>query len=88
MDKGKTYKVVTNSYVAGGRDGYVTFKNVAEEGRLLDTYLDYAQSFVDYVQNKGTVKKLDTSEYSTQSFKKVNMCPYCTNLPTASPPNM
>ena len=36
----------------------------------MDTYLGYAQSFVDYVKKVGTIKKLPLSEYSTQSFKK------------------
>ena len=70
LDKARSYKVITNNYIAGGRDGYLTFKTVASDGRLVDTYLDYAQSFVDYVRAKGTVDKLDISEYSTQSFMK------------------
>jgi len=70
LDKGRQYKVITNNYIAGGRDGYLTFKTVAADGRMIDTYLDYAQSFVDYVRGKGRVDKLDISEYSTQSFTK------------------
>ena len=70
LDRARSYKVITNNYIAGGRDGYLTFKTVAGDGRLVDTYLDYAQSFVDYVRAKGTVDKLDISEYSTQSFMK------------------
>jgi len=68
IDLTKTYKVVTNSFTAGGRDGYLTFGTVSEDGRALDTYLDYAQSFVDYVTQVGTVSKLPIDEYSTQSF--------------------
>ena len=70
LDKNRSYKVITNNYIAGGRDGYLSFKNVATDGRIVDTYLDYAQSFVDYVRAKGTVDKLPLSEYSTQSFIK------------------
>jgi 5'-nucleotidase len=66
----RTYRLVTNNYVAGGRDGYKTFKTVKNDGRYTDTYLDYAQSFVDYVQERGTVGKLPASEYSTQSLVK------------------
>lgn len=64
----KSYKVVTNSFIAGGRDGYLTFGTISKEGRVEDTYLDYAQSFVDYVNRVGSVSKLPYSEYSTQSF--------------------
>ena len=69
LDRGRTYEVITNNYIAGGRDGYVTFKTVADEGRLVDTYLDYAQSFVDYVQETGRLQKLPISDYSTQRYR-------------------
>ena len=52
-----------------GKDGYLTFGDISKEGRVVDTYLGYAQSFVDYVKKVGTIKKLPLSEYSTQSFK-------------------
>ena len=65
-----TYRLVTNNYIAAGRDGYNTFKGVKNYGRYLDTYLDYAQSFVDYVIDRGTIEKLPVSEYSTQSIVK------------------
>ena len=68
LDMTATYRLVTNNYIAGGRDGYLTFKTVKGDGRYTDTYLDYAQSFVDYVQERGTVGKLPVSEYSTQSL--------------------
>lgn len=69
LDRARSYEVITNNYIAGGRDGYVTFEQVADEGRLTDTYLDYAQSFVDYVQETGRLRKLPISEYSTQLYR-------------------
>ena len=66
----RIYTVVTNNYISSGRDGYLTFGTISKEGRVTNTYLDYAQSFVDYVRKVGTVNKLDRSDYSTQSFKK------------------
>lgn len=68
LDMAKSYKVVTNDFIAGGRDGYLTFKTVAKDGRILNTYLDYAQSFVDYVKTKGVIGKLPKEDYSTRSF--------------------
>jgi len=68
LDMGKTYRLVTNDYIAAGRDGYLTFKTVKNDGRYTDTYLDYAQSFVDYVRERGSVGKLPESEYSTQAL--------------------
>ncbi len=68
LDMAKTYKVVTNNFLAQGSDGYATFKKVADSGRALDTYLDYAQSFVDYTKKVKVLKRLPVSEYSTQAI--------------------
>tara|TARA_A100000164_G_scaffold14463_1_gene11949 strand:- start:832 stop:1386 length:555 start_codon:yes stop_codon:yes gene_type:complete len=70
LDLENSYRLVTNNYIAAGRDGYITFKSVKNDGRYLDTYLDYAQSFVDYVIDRGTIEKLPVSEYSTQLITK------------------
>tara|TARA_B100001057_G_scaffold481237_1_gene555024 strand:+ start:1412 stop:3202 length:1791 start_codon:yes stop_codon:yes gene_type:complete len=69
LDSSSTYRIVTNNYIASGRDGYLSFKSVKNDGRYTDTYLDYAQSFVDYVLERGSIGKLPDSEYSTQSIK-------------------
>ena len=69
LDKDRRYKLITNNYIAAGRDGYLTFKTVSQDGRMVDTYLDYAQSFVDYIQERGIIDKLPLDDYSTQSFK-------------------
>jgi 5'-nucleotidase/UDP-sugar diphosphatase len=69
LDPARSYKVITNDYIGAGRDGYATFKTVTEDGRSLNTYLDYAQSFVDFVKQRGTVGKLPVEDYSTQSIK-------------------
>lgn len=68
IDMDAMYKVATNDFIASGRDGYVTFGEIMKEGRVVDTYLDYAQSFVDYVQKVGTISKLPAEEYSTQLY--------------------
>ncbi|MFL1486255.1 NAD nucleotidase [Marinobacter sp. LN3S78] len=64
-------KVVSNSFTAEGRDGYVTFGTVSEDGRAEDTFLDYAQSFVDYMLEVNTISKPATDEYSTQNYTPV-----------------
>ena len=67
----RTYKVVTNYFLAKGSDGYTTLGNLPSS-RKTDTYLDYAQSFVDYVKREtaagNSIVKLPTDEYSTQKF--------------------
>ncbi|WP_020394292.1 NAD nucleotidase [Thiolinea disciformis] len=71
IDKTKTYKVVTNSFTAGGKDGYLTFGDIPASKKT-DTFLDYAKSFVDYVQKETAagrvIDKLPIEEYSTQQF--------------------
>jgi 5'-nucleotidase len=64
-----SYVVVTNNFIAAGRDGYATFTEITGDA-YVDTFLDYAQSFVDYVkaQPNQSVSKLSYSEYSTQNF--------------------
>lgn len=68
LNDNRTYIVVTNSYTAKGKDGYTTFADVSKSGRATDTYLDYAQSFVDYVKAQGTIQRPAIADYSTQHF--------------------
>lgn len=65
-------QVVTNSFTSAGRDGYLVFGDVTNDGRIVDTYLDYAKSFVDYAEEVGTLSKLPLEEYSTQRFYDAN----------------
>ncbi|WP_411994581.1 NAD nucleotidase [Agarivorans sp. DSG3-1] len=65
--------VVTNDYIAGGRDGYFSFTDIAaDESKFEDSFLDYAQSFVDYVERRSTIDKLPLENYSTQMFYDVD----------------
>ena len=70
IDLEASYTVATNSFVASGGDAYATFEAVTADGRATDTFLNYAQTFIDYVAQDagGTLAKLPESEYSTQSF--------------------
>jgi 5'-nucleotidase len=69
----RTYTVVTSNYLASGKDGYTAFAPIfANPSKIEDTYLEYAQSFVDYVKSVGSLSKLPESEYSTQKFYDAN----------------
>ncbi len=73
IENDKFYTVITNSYIAAGRDGYVTFKKVQQEREKgVDTYLDYAMSFVDYVKKHtkedGGIDKLPLSELPIKCY--------------------
>ena len=69
------YVISTLNYLASGKDGYETFKTVQnKEGKGVDTYLDYALSFVKYVKSKTVLDekliKLPSAEHCIKSFKK------------------
>jgi 5'-nucleotidase/UDP-sugar diphosphatase len=83
IDLVQTYTVVTNSFIASGRDGYYTFVSDGVVGSYIDTFLEYGQSFVNYVREVQTLVDLPLSEYSTQSIKMSDTTTY--SLPTASP---
>lgn len=73
IDSATMYVIVTNSYTAGGKDEYHTFKTVQDaRGPGVDTYLDYALSFVKYVENLAaqgkSVDKLPADEHPIKSY--------------------
>ncbi len=66
IDPLKTYVLVTNDFIASGKDGYTALGTVYSSGRYVNTYLLYTQSFVDYVLAKGSITRPARSEYSNQ----------------------
>jgi 5'-nucleotidase / UDP-sugar diphosphatase len=67
IDLAKTYVLVTNDFIASGKDGYTTLGTVYNAGRYVNTYLLYTQSFVDYVLAKGILARPARVDYSHQS---------------------
>ena len=65
IDPSATYSVVTNNFIAAGRDGYTTFATISD---VEDLFLEYANTFVQYAQQEGELLDPPLSEYSTQSF--------------------
>lgn len=70
IDPLATYVVVTNSFLAGGGDGWFTFAAASADGRTTDTFINYAQGFIDWLeQDAGGVATVPAPEnFSTQSF--------------------
>jgi len=71
LDPSATYIVVTNSFLAGGGDGYATFKAARDSGRAVDTFINYAQGFIDYVVQDlggGALLAPPQSDFSTQFY--------------------
>ena len=70
LDPAATFTVATNSFTAGGGDGYATFEAVSDDGRSEDTLLEYAQVFIDYIEQDvaGVLEVPAIENYSTQSI--------------------
>ena len=62
------YVVGTNNYIAGGKDGYLTFTDSTVAATYVDTYTEYAQIFVDYAKEVKTLIVPVASEFSTKSY--------------------
>lgn len=83
IDLAATYTVVTNDFIASGRDGYATFGEVFAAGDFVNTYTEYAQGFINYVESltgsAQQLQKLPVSEYSTQNYIGRDGCDHGTN---------
>jgi 5'-nucleotidase len=66
IDPTARYVLVTNDFIASGRDGYPVLAAAQAAGRQVNTYLHYTQSFVDDLLAKGTLARPDRSGYSHQ----------------------
>ncbi|MBN2894441.1 MAG: NAD nucleotidase [Campylobacterales bacterium] len=85
------YVIVTNNYIASGKDGYLSFKTAQENnGAGVDTYLDYAMSFVRYMENltkEGkSLSKLPAADHPIKSYNAalLKVGSYATNTEAAS----
>jgi len=66
LELSKNYVVVSNSYIAAGRDGYTTFKDISKR---VDTYYDYAMSFGDMLKRLKILTPLNRKYHPIKSFK-------------------
>jgi len=66
IDPARNYTLVTNDYLASGKEGYATLGVIYASGNYVNTYLLYTQTFVDYVLQKGSVGRPPASDYSHQ----------------------
>ena len=75
IDASATYTVATNNDIASGQDGYTTFGKLSDD----DTYTEYAQGLIDYVDMVGSLNKLPAEEYSTQRYTGTGGCDHATS---------
>lgn len=71
LDMARDYRVITNDYIAGGRDGYDSLA-LADGDRRQDTFLDYAQALVDHARDAGTLRAPPPERRSTQRFRDLD----------------
>ncbi len=65
LDMNKTYVMVTNDFIAEGRDGYDTLGKIfADKSKVEDTKLLYTQSLIDYISKVKTISKPTRDDYS------------------------
>ena len=69
FDLSKNYKVITSDFVAGGGDNYLTLKGI-DKSLKENTFLDYADSFLQYVKKNPVLSKPATDTYSTKSYRE------------------
>ncbi|MBN2826065.1 MAG: NAD nucleotidase [Campylobacterales bacterium] len=62
----QNYLVVTNSYIANGKDGYSTFKSIPNK---IDTYYDYAMSFAQMIKKDKVVTPIARKYHPIKSFR-------------------
>ncbi|GAB4206958.1 MAG: NAD nucleotidase [Tibeticola sp.] len=67
LDPERRYVLVTHDYLAAGRDGYDTLARLSAEGRALNTYLLYTQTFVEALRRSGTVARSPVERVSHQA---------------------
>jgi len=67
FDLAASYKVITNNFTADGGDKYDTLKTIPAAQRE-DTFLDYADSFLQYVRSKSPLAKPAVANRSTQQY--------------------
>ena len=67
IDPARSYVVVTNDFIASGQDGYTTFGTAFKEGRYVNTYLLYSQTFVDYLKARPAIARPPRADYAHKS---------------------
>lgn len=67
LDEAATYRVITNDFIAAGQDGYTTLGTLGADRRE-ETFLAYADAFLQYARQTPTLTRPATADFSTQLF--------------------
>ena len=70
----------------------MTFTEVFQDENFVDTFTEYAQGFIDYVEalteDGQSLQKLPIEEYSTKSYVDSGGCAHSTTATCASDDNL
>jgi 5'-nucleotidase len=67
LDPAATYRVITNDFIAAGQDGYTTLGTLGADRRS-ETFLAYADAFLQYAKDNPALARPATADFSTQRF--------------------
>ncbi|MBL8443307.1 MAG: 5'-nucleotidase C-terminal domain-containing protein, partial [Zoogloeaceae bacterium] len=67
LDANASYRVITNDFIADGQDGYTTLGTIKGDRRE-DTFLAYADAFLQYVLEVPVLIRPASTEFSTQVY--------------------
>ena len=67
LDPAASYRLITNNFTAEGGDKYDTLKTIPAAQRE-DTFLDYADSFLQYVRSSSPLSRPASASRSTQQY--------------------
>ena len=78
IDMDASYIVVTNNFIATPRDGYYEFGNI-DDDKKIDSYVEYAQSFIEYAKSVETLLPVRKKNRSTQNWSDSMIVSICGN---------
>jgi hypothetical protein len=88
IDMLASYTVVTNNFIATPRDGYYEFGNI-DDSLKVDTYVEYAQSFIEYAASVDSLTPVGADRASTQNWSNIVVdTPAPSSVMVTKSPNM
>lgn len=80
LEERTRYTVVSNDFIAAGKDGYTLLGQKTASGDYTATYTEYAQAFIDYLSaltSRGQeLTKPPADSYSTRRYRDTAGCAY------------
>ncbi|WP_027954931.1 cell wall-binding repeat-containing protein [Halobacillus kuroshimensis] len=72
LDLDKEYTVATNAFIAAGGDGYETFKEAKDAGKMTELFFVDYEVFNEYLEEQGTVSPDEESRIVEKTTERVS----------------